>query len=95
LCITQDEDIWDVIEDGKTVIADKDGKAIQRKGLIVDEKKEYKKHHKVITNLENVLEFKELNKIANNSNPNSIFNALCATYEGNQHIKEAKANLPV
>lgn len=39
------------------------------------------------------LEYKEFNKIAYKYTPTSIYNALCATYKGNQQIKEAKVNM--
>lgn len=94
-CITRDEDIWDFIEDGTTDVVNKDGKAINKKCLTTDEKKEYKKHHKARNIQVNVLEFKEFNKIVDKSTPKSTFDALYATYEGNQQIKEAMANLLV
>jgi hypothetical protein len=37
----------------------------------------------------------EFNKLTNKSTAKFVFEALCATYEGNEQVKEAKANLLV
>jgi len=43
LCITQDEEIWDVIEDDTIIVVDKDRKSISKNGLTADEKKRMQK----------------------------------------------------
>jgi len=49
-------------------------------------------HHKVSGILVDSLPHLEYTKIVNISSTKSIFESLCSTYEGNQQVKEAKAN---
>jgi hypothetical protein len=51
-----------------------------------------RKHHKVRGILVDSLPHSEYTKIVNISSNKSIFESLCSTYEGNQQVKEAKAN---
>lgn len=58
-------------------------------------KKTYRKHHRVISIMVEALPGYEYIKIINKYTANTIFYSLCATYEGNQQVKEAKVNFLV
>lgn len=66
-----------------------------RKILTPAQKKAYRKHHIVRNTLVNALPHFEYLNIIDKSTNKTIFESLCATYEGNQEVKEAKANLIV
>ena len=53
----------------------------------------YKKHHIAHGILVETLPFLDYTKIIDKSTGKSIFDSLCATNEGNQQVKEVKANL--
>ena len=55
----------------------------------------YKKHHRVRGILVDALPHSKYIKIIDKSTAKTIFESMCATYEGNQQVKEAKANLLV
>lgn len=65
------------------------------KSLTHAQKKTYRKHHKVRGVLVNVLPHYKYIKIFDKSISKTIFESLYATYEGNQQVKEANANLLV
>lgn len=58
-------------------------------------KKIHRKHHRVRDILVNGLPHSEYIKIIDKSTAKTIFESLCATYEGNQQVKEEKDNLLV
>jgi hypothetical protein len=96
--IGSNDDLWDLVEDG-VEFDNMDEKGVvrndYRKLFIAEQKKEYKKHHKVKNILVGALTHAEYLKITNKSSAKSIWDSLCFTYEGNKQVKEAKANLLV
>jgi hypothetical protein len=70
-----------------------EGMSIDIKGLTEARKKIYMKHHRVCGIFFDALTHEEYTKIVNKVTASSIFESLCATYEGNQQVKEAKVNL--
>jgi hypothetical protein len=87
-----DEELWGIIEDGVTFEADAEGIVTYRKCMTPAQRKIYKKHHIVRGVLMNALPHAEYTKIVNRSTAKAIYESLCSTYEGNQQVKEAKAN---
>jgi len=87
-----DEELWDVLEDGVGDLElDEEGVVVDRKKHTADQKKLYKKHHKIIGILVAALPHKEYLKISDKSNAKSMFASLCSNYESNKKVKEAKA----
>jgi hypothetical protein len=66
-----------------------------RKLFSTEQKKLYKKHHKVKGILTGALTHAEFLKIMDKSSAKSIWDSPCSTYEGNKQVEEAKANLLV
>ena len=93
--ISIDDDLWDIIEDGIDIEVDDEGKCIDRKKLTESQKKTYKKHHRVRGILCEAIPHEEFVKIYNKSTAKTIFESLCSSYEGNQQVREAKANMLV
>ncbi|MCI42071.1 aspartyl-tRNA synthetase, partial [Trifolium medium] len=70
--------------------------SIANRKLFTDEqKKQYKKHLKVKSILTKSISHSEFLKISNKSSAKFIWDSLCSTYEGNEQVQEAKANLLV
>lgn len=69
--------------------------ATDTKSLTPTQKKTFRKHHRVRRILVEALPHSEYIKIIDKSTAIIIFESLVATYEGNQQVKEAKANLLV
>src|SRR4030065_1042305 len=90
-----DDELWDVIEDGIDIEVDDQGKSADRKSLTEAQKKVYKKHHRARGIIIDVIQHEEFMRICNKSTAKSIYDSLCSTYEGNQQVKEAKANMLV
>src|SRR4030042_6598637 len=90
-----DDELWDIIEDGIDIEVDDEGKCIDRKKLTEAQKKVYKKHHRVRGIMCGVIPHEEFVKICNKSTAKTIFESLCSSYEGNQQVREAKANMLV
>lgn len=65
--------------------------------MVSDRKKIFhllrRKHHRVKGILLDALRILEYIKIIYEFTAKTIFGSLCATYEGNHHVKETKANL--
>jgi len=70
-----DEELWDILECGDLVL-DEEGAAINRKKQTPEQKKLYKKHHKM--------------KMSDKSTAKAMFASLCANYEGSKKVREAK-----
>jgi hypothetical protein len=65
----------------------------ERKKFTDKDKKAYRKHHKVKDILIGCVSHDEYLNITNKSTEKSIYDSLCATYEGNKQVQEAKATL--
>src|SRR4030065_708148 len=90
-----DDELWDIIEDGIDIEVDDEGKCADRKRLTDEQKKVYKKHHRVRGIMCDAIPHEEFMKISNKSTAKTIFESLCSSYEGNQQVREAKANMLV
>lgn len=90
-----DDNLWDILEDGINFKVDGLSIVTNRKNLRHAQKKVYRKHYKVRGILVEFLPHSEYIKIIDKSTAKSIFESLCATYEGNQQVKEVKANVLV
>ncbi|KAK2373437.1 gag-protease polyprotein [Trifolium repens] len=96
--IASDDDLWDLVEDGvQFENMDEEGivKNTYRKLFSAEQKKEYRRHHKVKNILIGAMTHDEYLRITNKSSAQAIWYSLCSTYEGNKQVKEAKANLLV
>lgn len=93
--IDLDDQLYDILDDGIDIVVDGVGMLADRKSLTHAQKKIYRKHHRVRRILVDALPHSEYLKILNKSSAKTIFESLCATYEGNQQVKEEKANLLV
>ena len=74
---------------------DEEGVAIDRKKHTAAQKKLYKKHHKIKGILVAALPHVEYLKMSDKSTANEMFASLCANYEGNKKVGEAKATMLV
>ena len=87
-----DEELWDILEDGVgDLVLDEEGAAIDRKKHNPEQKKLYKKHHKIRGSLVIALPKAEYMKMSDKSTAKAMFSSLCANYEGSKKVKEAKA----
>jgi len=86
-----DEDLCVVLEDGVGDLAlDEEGASINRKKHTASQKKLYKKHHKIRGILVAPLSHTEYLKMSDKSTAKAMFASLCANYEGNKNVREAK-----
>jgi len=91
-----DDELWDVLEDGVGDLAlDEEGVVIDRKKHTAAQKKLYKKHHKIRGILVAALPHTEYLKMSDKSTPIAMFASLCANYEGNKKVREAKTTMLV
>jgi len=93
-----DEELWDVLEDGVGDLAlDKEGVVIDRKKKkhTTAKKKLYKKHHKIRGILVAALTHTEYLKMSDKSTAKAMFTSLCANFEGNKKVREAKDTMLV
>lgn len=90
-----DDKLRDILEDGINIPVNKVRMVSNRKTLTPIQEKIYRKHHWVRGILVDALPHSEYIKIIDKSTAKTIFEFLWATYEGNQQVKEAKANLLV
>jgi hypothetical protein len=93
-----DYDVWDLVEEGVSFEnMDEEGVVSyeNRKSFTPEQKKEYKKHHLVKGMMTNTLAHDEYLKIFNKTSAKTIWDSHKFTYEGNKHVREAKANLLV
>ena len=87
-----DEVLCDVFEEGVgDLVLDEEGAVIDRK----NQKKLYKKHHKIRGILLAALPHKKYLKMSDKSTVKAMFTSLCSNYEGNKKVKEAKTNMLV
>src|SRR4030065_1063951 len=93
--IAIDDELWDIIEYGIDITVDDEGKCADRKNLTEAQKKVYKKHHRVRGILCDAIPHEEFMKITNKSTAKTIFESLGSSYEGNQQVREATANMLV
>ncbi|MCI22147.1 aspartyl-tRNA synthetase [Trifolium medium] len=73
-------------ETGKLSIANK-------KLLSASDKKAYMRHHKVKDIIVGAINHEEYVRIGDKTTANAIYDSLCSTYDENEHVQEAKANL--
>ncbi|XP_050889937.1 uncharacterized protein LOC127095267 [Lathyrus oleraceus] len=92
LIIDLDDEFWVILEDGIGIIINGVGMVYDTKALTPTQKR-FRKHHRVRGILVDALPHSKYIKIIDKSTANTIFNSLCVTYEGNQQVQEAKANL--
>src|SRR4030067_2512625 len=62
-----DDELWDIIEDGIEIEVDDEGKCADRKKLTDEQKKIYKKHHRVRGIMCDVIPLEEFVKICSKS----------------------------
>ena len=74
---------------------DEEGSAIDRKKHTATQKKMYKKHHKIKGILVAALPHTGYLKMSDKSTAKAMFASLCANYEGNKKVTEAKATMLV
>jgi len=87
-----DEELWDILEDGVgDLVLDEEGAAIDRKKRTPEQKKLYKKHHKIRWSLVTIIPKAEYMKMSDKSTANAMFASLCSNYEGSKKVREVKA----
>jgi len=87
-----DEELWDVLEDGVgDLVLDEEGAAIDKKKYTPEQKKLYKKHHKIRGILVIAIPKAEYMKMSDKSTAKTMFASLCANYKGSKKVREAKA----
>ena len=84
-----DEELWDILECGDLVL-DEEGTAINRKKHTPEQKKLYKKHHKIRGSLVTTIPRAEYMKMSDKSTAKAMFASLCANYEGSKKVREAR-----
>lgn len=87
-----DDELWDILEDGIDIPVNGVGMVSDRKTLTLDQKR-YIENIRVI--LVDTLPHSKYIKIIDKSTAKTIYESLYSTYEGNQQVKEVKANLLV
>jgi hypothetical protein len=93
-----DDELWDLVAVGFSFEnMDEEGivSNANRKYFIPDQKKQYKKHHRVKGIMASALTHDEFLKIVDKSSAKTIWDSLKSTYEGNKQVREAKSNLLV
>ncbi|MCH90026.1 serine/threonine protein kinase SRPK1 [Trifolium medium] len=93
-----DDELWYIVEEGvQFQNMDEEGvvNIANWKLFTAEQKKQFKKHHKVKSILTKSISHSEFLKIFNKSSVKFIWDSLCSTYEGNEQVHEAKANLLV
>lgn len=93
--VSLDDELQDILEYDIDIPVNGVGMVSDRKTLTPILKKIYIKHHKVKGILVDDLPHSKYIKIIDKSTTKTTFESLCATYEGNRQVKEAKANLLV
>lgn len=88
-----DDGLWDILEDGINIQVNGVGMVSDRESLTHAYKKIYRKYHRVRGILVNDLPHSEYIKVSDKFTSYTILKSLYATYEGNQQVPEAKANL--
>ena len=92
--IGMDEELWDILEEGVgNLRLDEESVALDRKAHTTEQKKLYMKHHLIRGILVAALPHKEYLKMSDKSTAKAMFTSLCANYEGNKKVREAKATM--
>jgi len=87
-----DEELWDILEDDVgDLVLDEEGAAIDRKNHTPEQKKLYKKHHRIRGSLVTAIPKTEYMKMSDKSTAKVMFASLCANYEGSKKVRESKA----
>jgi len=73
------------------LVLDEEGAAIDRKKHTLEQKKLYKKHHKIRGSLVTAILKAEYMKMSDKSTAKGMFATLYANYEGSKKVREAKA----
>jgi len=74
------------------MVEEQEGIVVDRNSFIEAQRKIYRKHHKLRGTLVDVSPHLEYTKLMDKSIAKSIFESICSTYEGNQQVKNVKAN---
>jgi len=83
-----DEELLDILEDGVgDLVLDEEGDAIDRKKHTPEQKKLYKKHHKIRGSLVTAIPKAEYMKMSDKSTAKAMFASLCANYEWSKKVK--------
>ena len=83
-----DEELWDILEDGVgDLVLDEEGPAIDRKKHTLEQKKLYKKNHKIRGSLVTATPKAEYMKMSDKSTAKAMFASLCANYEWSKKVK--------
>jgi len=86
------EELWDILEDGVgDLVLDEEGAAIDRKKHTPEQKKLYKKHHKIRRSFVTAISRAEYMKMSDKSTAKAMFASLCVNCEGSKKVREAKA----
>jgi len=93
-----DDELWDLIEEGVSIDGiGPDGKITlaQKRALSTANKKIFSKHNKVKNIMMSAISHDEYTKIMDRSTAKAMYDSLCATYDGNKQVQNAKARLLV
>lgn len=77
------------------MVLDEEGVVVDRKKHIANQKKLYKKHHKIIGILVPALPHKEYLNMSDKSTAKAMFASLCSNYEGDKKVRETKTTMLV
>ncbi|PNX54828.1 serine/threonine protein kinase SRPK1, partial [Trifolium pratense] len=91
-----DHELWDLVELGVTFehMNEHGRLSIEHRKLLSPANlKTYTKHHRVKDIVVGAIRHEDYVRIENKSYAKSIFDSMCATYDGNEKVQEAKASL--
>ncbi|CAJ2647317.1 unnamed protein product [Trifolium pratense] len=91
-----DNELWDLVELGVTFEnLNEHGRLpiVERRLLTPTNLKIYNKHHRAKDIVIGAIRHEDYLRIENKSSAKSIFDSMCATYDGNEKVQEAKASL--
>ncbi|CAJ2653255.1 unnamed protein product, partial [Trifolium pratense] len=91
-----DHELWDLVELGVTFenLNEHGRLSIEHRKLLTPANlKTYTKHHRVKDIVVGAIRHEDYVRIENKSTAKSIFDSMCATYDGNEKVQEAKASL--
>ncbi|CAJ2653059.1 unnamed protein product [Trifolium pratense] len=91
-----DHELWDLVELGVTFenLNEHGRLSIEHRKLLTPANlKIYTKHHRVKDIVVGAIRHEDYVRIENKSTAKSIFDSMCATYDGNEKVQEAKASL--
>src|SRR6266487_3303120 len=93
-----DDELWDLIEEGVSIDGigpDDKISIVQKRALSTADKKIFSKHNKVKNIMMSSISHDEYTKIMDRSTTKAMYDSLCATYDGNRQVQNAKARLLV